>query len=130
MTVNKEAFKAVYELINNFPELHNQSDWEAVHSCGTTRCVAGWATWWKATQMELLSEKHRPTDEHIRFAIALDLKLDYSDYDSLGQAILGLSNEDALSLFHDFNNYRVLARVESFARKGRDLQGEEWDPYE
>lgn len=46
MTYNVELFRRINEVISARPEEHDQSTWESTSvetSCGTTRCVAGWA---------------------------------------------------------------------------------------
>lgn len=134
MTVNQEAFEAISQLITEFPELHEQSCWEATPEqtgrCGTTRCIAGWATWWKAHKMGLLSQKRQPIDSVILRAVANEMGAKYNDYEPIGRAVLGLSSSEAEDLFHDFNNIRALARVESYAKHGRDLTSEECARFE
>ncbi|QMP84435.1 hypothetical protein HUN42_00057 [Streptomyces phage Dagobah] len=42
--VNRELFQKIHEVITLHPEQHDQSVWEEPDpTCGTTRCVAGWA---------------------------------------------------------------------------------------
>lgn len=129
MAVNQEAFQDIGELINDFPELHDQAHWEThpvnTGRCGTTRCIAGWATWWKAREMGLLSQKRQPTDQEIRDAVAREVDARCADHKAIGRIVLGLVYDEAESLFHDMNNVRALARVESYAVNGRDLTDEE-----
>lgn len=129
MTVNQEAFRAIGELIAAFPELHDQRRWETppemTGKCGTTRCIAGWATWWKAREMGLLSKKRQPTDTEIRDAVARKVGAEFNDYALIGQLVLGLDSDEAENLFSDFDKRRVVFRVESYAKNGRDLTDEE-----
>lgn len=131
MTVNREAFTAVVGLITEFPELHNPRSWESdpedTGHCGTTRCIAGWATWWKAREMGLLSKKRQFTDEEIRRAVAEEMGLDHPHhhYSDIGQAVLGLDRYEAMDLFDDMNDTRALARAQSYAAHGHDLTDEE-----
>lgn len=122
---DQEMFRRIHALIVAFPELHDQRHWEAPPEqtgyCGTTRCIAGWATWWKAREMGLLSQKRQHTDEEIRQAVARKMGIDSFHYESIGAAVLGLSEDEARDLFQDFNRDRVLVRVESYARTGADL---------
>lgn len=37
--MNLKRYRAVWRLIERFPEQHNQATWH----CGTSHCVAGWA---------------------------------------------------------------------------------------
>lgn len=44
MTINTELFQKIYDQISQHPETHDQATFEYRDiSCGTTRCVAGWA---------------------------------------------------------------------------------------
>lgn len=125
MPVNQKAFQAVHKLITLFPELHDQSGWERhpeqTGECGTTRCTAGWAIWWKAKELGLLSQKRQPTDGEIRRQVADAIGLGSNNYDDLGAVILGLGFKEAEELFTDFNDERVVARVKSYAETGHDL---------
>lgn len=130
---NRKAFADIHALLVQFPELHNQTNWEAPadenSSCGTTRCLAGWATWWKAHKMGLLTQKRQVTDRDIRFAVARELRLEFADHAIIGAAVLGLSEDEATAIFHDFDRVRVVARVKSYAETGKDLDGNDdlWD---
>jgi hypothetical protein len=139
MAVNKKMFQEIYEFIMQFPELHYQGSWETdpahTGNCGTTRCIAGWATWIGARDAKLLSRKRDMTSIGIREALADRLGLreghlddeeyyyayHHSDYAVLGGQLLGLTGEQAQSLFHDLSGDRVLARVKSFAETGEDI---------
>lgn len=45
-TINRDLFRKIHEQITNHPESHDQGSFEGVdYTCGTTRCVAGWANW-------------------------------------------------------------------------------------
>lgn len=125
MTVNREAFRGVHELITSFPELHDQRSWEAppekTGKCGTTRCIAGWATWWKACEMGLLSQKRQPTDEEIRKAVARELGIGSAHHEYIGAAVLGLDEDQAEELFQDFNSARAVVRVKAYADTGEDI---------
>jgi hypothetical protein len=134
MAVNRKAFQAVHELITLFPELHNQRAWERIPeysgACGTTRCASGWAVWWKAKELGLLSQKRQHTDLDIREQVADAMGLDSavcSSYSALGAAILGLDIHKADSLFSDFDDERVVTRVASYAATGHDLQADTED---
>lgn len=145
MTINRPMFAEIHKMIVQFPELHEQSSWETdpedTGKCGTTRCVAGWATWLGASTMGLLSRKREFTDGRVRRTMAIRLGIedgdlrgylsDYSpdDYPVLGATLLGLSEDQASSLFHDFNHERVVARVKSFAETGEDISEEEFERF-
>lgn len=136
MTVNKAMFAEVHRLITEFPELHDQRNWELPaeksDTCGTTRCIAGWAVWVKAKELGLLDRKRQLTDFEMRDRIREALGIDSiygTNYDVLGKVILGLDDEVAENLFHDFNQKRALARVKSFATTGEDLPNEKYDRF-
>lgn len=132
--VNQEAFRDIHALIVEFPELHDQRGWEAPPEntglCGTTRCLAGWATWWKAREVGLLSQKRQLTDMGIRRAVARELRIARIGHQEIGAAVLGLSPQKAASLFYDFNRDRVPVRVKSYADNGHDISDDEFWSYE
>lgn len=134
MTVNREAFREIHELITQFPDLHDQRNWEADPSqngsCGTTRCIAGWATWLKAREMGLLDSKGSPTKNKLRGKIADRLGLRLRDHGSIARTVLGLTSAQAESLFHDYHDERAVARVKSYAETGADLSEAECLRYE
>ncbi len=143
MTVNQKMFAEVHKLITEFPELHFQGTWESGpeirNTCGTTRCIAGWATWLAAKERSLLSRKREKTTLDMTDRLARIFKLDPAENDAneylgsyriasypvIGAHVLGLSSSQAHSLFHDYNQERVVARVKSFAETGEDLSEEE-----
>lgn len=145
--INREMFAEIYKLITEFPELHRQASWETdpEHTgyCGTTRCIAGWATWIGARNHGLLTRKRQMTDDCIREALVDRLGLtesgftngeyydEYSVYSHpvIGGTLLGLDDDQAHSLFHDMHNKRVVARVKSFAETGADISEEEYVSY-
>lgn len=134
MTVNQEAFREIHSLILQFPMLHRQQSWETgpEHTglCGTTRCIAGWATWLKARELGLLSQKREMTSEGIRDQVAGALGLEDSEYETIGRVVLGLNPEQANDLFWDMNKDRVVARVESYAVTGEDISDRMFDSYD
>lgn len=148
MTVNQEAFRDIHGLITEFPELHNQNTWEddpaTTGHCGTTRCAAGWATWVAARNAGLLTRKRQMTDHTVREELAVLLGITgenteddpyysgycHTDYPVIGGTVLGLTGEQATSLFHDYNHDRVAARIKSFAETGEDLSDEEREAYD
>lgn len=145
MTVNREMFAEIHTLLIEFPELHRQASWEtdpgSTGNCGTTRCIAGWATWIGARDAGLLMKKRQMTSPGIRTELAAHLGLvkedidpclseyETHDYAVIGARLLGLSGQEAHSLFMDLYDERVLARVKSFAETGEDISDEEYDRY-
>jgi hypothetical protein len=148
MAINRKMFAEIHGLITEFPELHDQQTWEVgreeTGKCGTTRCIAGWATWIAARDHGLLSRKRETTTEDVRHALAGRLGLvmadrdsqwyygdyDVADYPVIGGHLLGLSSDEAYSLFHDMDDERVVARVKSYAETGEDISEEEFERYD
>jgi hypothetical protein len=148
MSVNQKMFAEIHELITEFPELHEQNNWETdpVHTgnCGTTRCIAGWAAWIGARDHGLLSRKRQMTALPVREALAARLNLSredtedswyysgchLSDHALLGGKLLGLDDDQAYSLFHDLNDNRAAARVKSYAETGMDISPEEFEKFD
>ena len=146
MAINRAMFAEIDQLLNQFPELHDQNFWETdpqeTGKCGTTRCVAGWAVWLAARDHGLLTQKRQMVDIQVRSELVErlglttdDLEGEYyedavlTDHPVLGGILLGLTAEQAHSLFHDFDNDRVADRVESYAKTGEDIPEEEWENY-
>jgi hypothetical protein len=147
MTVNRKMFAEIHALITEFPELHHQGSWEANphyrNTCGTTRCIAGWATWLAAKEHGLLSRKRDMLNTGMLQQLAevfnlSDAENDANDYLSvypvafhpvIGAHVLGLTDSQAQSLFFDFDHERAVARVWSFAKTGHDLSEDEMASY-
>lgn len=131
MTVDQEMFQEIHTLISEFPELHHQSSWQAGpeerNTCGTTRCIAGWAVWLKARELKLISRKREMIDYDMLEAVAdhMGVKIRHLSHDGryeiLGAAILGLDHNEAASLFYDMVGERAVTRVKSYAERGHDL---------
>lgn len=139
--VNQEMFQRVNTMLTEFPELHDQTYWEeadteATGSCGTTRCVAGWAVWLKALDLGLVSRKRDTVDTNMLHDVADHVGVPTEDedgceigsgdlYELVGAKLLGLSQDDADNLFTDMNKHRVTRRVASYATTGKDISNEE-----
>lgn len=137
---DQEKFREIHEILTQFPELHHQNFWEAEPedngSCGTTRCVAGWAVWLAAKDMGLMSRKRDTTSHDVLSAVAREHGITDPEYTSsgvlypvVGARILGLDEDEAGSLFHDMNGARVVRRVASYAETGEDISDEEFDQF-
>jgi hypothetical protein len=131
---NQEMFRKIDGVLTLFPELHHQTFWQATaeqaNRCGTTRCVAGWAVWFKAKEMGLLSRKRDWVEDEVLMMVGREIGLGVdlcaygrgTAYAELGAALLDLDEDEADDLFQDFNNDRVAARVASYAKTGEDLK--------
>lgn len=144
MTVNQELFQKIESVITEFPMLHHQRYWEANDteengSCGTTRCIAGWAVWFKAVELGLVSRKRDPVDNDMLHQVAEHMGVDVRDpdygdfrsdaalYTETGAKLLGLDHDTAYNLFNDLVDKRAVARVTAFATTGADISNEEFD---
>lgn len=140
MTVNRKMFRELDEIIMEFPELHHQASWQSSPeqngTCGTTRCIAGWAVWLKAKELGLVSRKRDDIDRDLLVQVAQHLGINRAEYqrqDELygeaGALILGLDGWEADSLFHDYSTVRVPVRVKSYAETGHDITELEYSEY-
>lgn len=139
---NQELFRQIDGVLTEFPMLHCQQYWQeadthATGSCGTTRCVAGWAVWFKAVELGLVSRKRDHVDLKMVRAVARSVNVDTTDeygselgmhslYTAVGGELLGLDSDDAGYLFMDMNGGRVARRVQSYALTGSDISDEEY----
>lgn len=140
MTVNQEMFREIHQITVEFPALHNQRAWESRPeqngTCGTTRCIAGWAVWLKARELGLLSRKRDNVDRDLLVEVATRLgvvgaymRATDKLYEKAGAAILGLSPDDAHRLFYDMDAARVPVRLASYAENGHDISENDFYAY-
>jgi hypothetical protein len=110
MNLNREAFQKIHEVISVQPERLVMSTWEddeAPESCGTTRCVAGWAVHFAVGGAPLFADGE-PSDK-VR-SLARDHGIHPGDYDTstlfevLGANLLGLSIREGRMLFYLSSN--------------------------
>lgn len=118
---NMELFKQINEVISARPEEHDQSTFESEQSCGTTRCVAGWAIS-LTTGTPVFGDTY-PTTLHPEVA-ALEERLgvqrgkDEDDVDMvplIAQELLGLTDQQAHQLFYTFNRDAAQLLVREYA---------------
>jgi hypothetical protein len=107
MNLNREAFQKVHEVISAQPDRLVMSSWEddeAPESCGTTRCVAGWAIHFAVGGAPLFDNEGGPSDEVE--SLAREHGLDPDDYctstlfEWLGANLLGLPIREARTVFY------------------------------
>lgn len=96
-----ETARLVLDIVTRFPELHDQYDFEREKSCGTTRCIAGWA--------QFIHRGH--VDGYV---------------ESDAQHFLRLSYDDADRLFYTLNDAAAVRALEYLAR-GEPI---DWDAVE
>lgn len=111
MNLNREAFQKIHEVISVQPERLVMSTWEddeAPESCGTTRCVAGWAVHFAVGAAPLFANTGGVSDE-VK-SLAHEHGLDPDDFctstlfEVLGASLLGLSHGEGRTLFYLSND--------------------------
>lgn len=120
--INTAMFQRIHHQITTHPESHNQSFFEmAAVSCGTTRCVAGWAVWFEA--------EDRP---ELGGGAVFEIASTYLEVEGLpapgspaaggriaseiaAAHILGLDTDAADRLFYTLDNDRAVECVEELA---------------
>lgn len=114
---NQDMFIKIARILVEFPSLHNQETWEEGGRCGTTRCVAGWAVFLKAQELGLTSNKndHLGLATRERVAEAMGLSRDAAEWDDLGAHILGLDEDQAQDLFHNYSDADARRMVGQYA---------------
>lgn len=97
--INKNLFRMIDDVITEHPDWHDQSSWQdsysPMSSCGTTRCVAGWAQFF------------------VKGKVA-------GDTPGVAQQLLGLTGDEAHELFYSMNNTSVRYAVKQYAENGRE----------
>lgn len=124
MTYNIELFKRVYETIKvegddyEWRDLFNMSSWEDIpfaESCGTTRCVAGWAIYLE-TGERVFSKDGWLSEKTLDLAgqLGLDLGARNTRVDLVAASLLGLNKWQSNILFLTAEWY-ALKIVKAFA---------------
>ncbi|HKZ21197.1 MAG TPA: hypothetical protein VJQ57_13940 [Acidimicrobiia bacterium] len=135
MTINTERFRKIQEQIEREPESLDMVSWEdhrpPFRTCGTTRCVAGWAVF-NETGQPLFTEQHDLSGPTLLLAAQLGIPEGFhrvgSVVSAIAEKLLGLDEEDAETLFHSVPNGVAVKIVAAFARGdergGRNLLSE------
>lgn len=118
---NAELFAKIRDVIKASPEGHEQSTFESETSCGTTRCVAGWAIYLETGVPVFMSDSSIVLSPEAR-ALELRLGLVRGDFENdvdmvhaIARELLGLSEQQAHQLFYRFSNQGALELVERYA---------------
>lgn len=112
--INIEMFKRIENIIIANPEMHSQLEYEYEDSCGTTRCIAGWA-------IHLWGQDNGRTGSLWQIRHAWSGGRLSSSHEA-GQRILGLTPQEADELFYCMDNERALEMVQQYARGLRNLR--------
>jgi hypothetical protein len=103
-----ETARVVLNIIELFPDLHNQDSFEFVNewSCGTQRCVAGWAQW---VHDGVVDCRDDPEDDLDRWIVEVR-----------AAEVLRISSDDARYLFYETTNDGAVAALRQLAA-GNDV---------
>lgn len=118
---NTELFKQINEVISTRPKEHDQATYESWQSCGTTRCVAGWAISlttgtpvFDGTLRITLHPEVAALEE--RLGVQRDVGEDDVDVvPAIAQELLGLTDQQAHQLFYTFNQDTAQRLVREYA---------------
>lgn len=124
MAVNRELFQKIHDVISVRPAEHDQTDWEwDGGSCGTTRCVAGWAvhlTTGEPLYAGGVGITLRPETVDLALGHGVDGEADVNKLIPVtAQRLLGLDDDLAQRLFFYVSNEAARKVVRAFA-EGRD----------
>lgn len=97
-----------------FPETHNQDGWETQESCGTTRCVAGWAVHFSEDYDIVNLARFGGNAYPVRKGAP---EYDYSFWSSAGADVLGLSEYEAEYLFFECDNEQAVEFLKDLKNK-------------
>jgi hypothetical protein len=103
---NNTKIRNVMVQITRNPNLHNQSNWFANQSCGTTKCVGGWAI-----HEEGIPYCYRPGEG------GWILEGDESSIEKTARNILELTEQEGIYLFFSSNLDGVWTVVEEITNR-------------
>lgn len=106
--MNEELAIRVRDAILAHPELHDQDYYAHRNSCGTTYCIAGWACALSGEQFDW----HGAVGDYVL--------IDGEPVNPLDRAteLLGLTEDQAVRLFLEFDNYVALDLLETLIATG------------
>lgn len=115
----RELAAEILAQIKADPESHDQELWGWATACGTTMCIAGWATYLAGKSHFLVDEfarAHYGVEEAHLSPIRSDNE--YKFIEDIAGTLLELSAEDALDLFYTEDNKVALAALEMYVETG------------
>lgn len=108
----RELAQKIYDQITQYPATHDQGSWQSVNECGTTYCVAGWAV---AFQDSHRAHAERDVDSWpLRRRLQSELGASSNTWEALGQALLGLTEEQVTRLFYSDDDRAPVLLSEMF----------------
>lgn len=112
---NVDLMLQVREQITAHPETHNQASWVYRTTCGTTMCIAGWAT--TAAGLEIF-EKESARPEYVVDDLAFRGR---RSIQAAAKRLLGLDADEARALFcGDASHATALALLDRFIDAGKN----------
>lgn len=135
--MNRELFQKIHDIIGAQDSwAHNQQTWESQGSCGTTRCVAGWAIHLTTDAPVFIHDPAVTPPAHlspelVELARTRGISADSGDADYfdliplLARDLLGLTEKDAYTLFFvaDTPEARTAVRM---AARGDEAGFRQW----
>lgn len=109
--MNRELMIRVRDQITQHPETHDQAHWgRRGPSCGTTRCIAGWAVHFGLPESDQNWE-----DELLGGGAQLESAFDVErDIELVAADLLGISYNQADKLFFEWDNVEALALLDEY----------------
>lgn len=103
-----ETAQWIKDQITQRPWLHDQTDWEVKSSCGTRRCIAGWAGLLHEDEMKAEIARLTEQGEFNTESAKRKTMLRLDAFAAVGQKTLGLNDEQASYLFWLVGNERAV----------------------
>ncbi|OII61168.1 hypothetical protein BJP40_06475 [Streptomyces sp. CC53] len=113
--INQELFQKIRDQFVLHPETHAQRDWESYATCGTQRCVAGWALHFHKPHQDIDTTRKEVLYTHDKYHFNLN-----GGYEESARIILGLTPDEATRLFYEMDDSAARRMVELYALKGRN----------
>lgn len=117
---NIELAEKILKLITTKPELHDQTSWSGhgeaddpnqdYQECGTTACIAGWATILHHN-LEPIKREFPATDFYNAYYTYSFSPPNGQDWDVVGRDALGIGSALATQLFLETNNEEAVAAL-------------------
>jgi len=109
----------ILDQITERPESHNQNHYIEHNSCGTTRCIAGWAAFFGESILTRDDIWNRP-DLAGKYEGVDGQMLDYPGIFHIGMGLLGLTDKEAYDIFIDLDDVSATQKLKHI------VVGEDW----
>lgn len=116
--MNLELLNRVHKQIETQPDTWNQALWIQQADCGTTACVAGWAS---------LLSGWEPANQHPAFGVDMvEKQARRLHVQEAAWGELGLNEEQAAYLFNEYRTRKQIDRFVERANAGQDPVPQSW----